>query len=141
MDLRAQTLDRRDVGEALSHDAQLWTAGSGVDIAVEVDGENLRLPENAAHHVLRIAQEGVTNAVKHAHAAHIRVSLSVQVEELRLVVEDDGEGFQAGNSFASAVGHFGLMGMRERAQALGGTLEVASAPGKGTRLVMTAPMA
>jgi signal transduction histidine kinase len=65
----------------------------------------------------------------------------VQVEELRLVVEDDGEGFQAGNSFASAVGHFGLMGMRERAQALGGTLEVASAPGKGTRLVMTAPMA
>jgi signal transduction histidine kinase len=141
MDLRAQTLDRRDVGEALSHDAQLWTAGSGASIAVEIEGENLRLPENAAHHVLRIAQEGVTNAVKHAHAAHIRVWLSVQVEGLRLVVEDDGEGFHTDNSFASSGGHFGLMGMRERAQALGGTLEVTSAPGRGTRLVMTAPMA
>jgi signal transduction histidine kinase/ligand-binding sensor domain-containing protein len=141
MDLRAQTLDRRDVGDALSHDAQLWTAGSGVSMSVEVEGDNLRLPENSAHHILRIAQEGVTNAVKHAHAAHIWISLSVQVEGLRLVVEDDGEGFQTDNSFASSGGHFGLMGMRERAQALGGTMEVVSAPGKGTRLVMTAPMA
>jgi signal transduction histidine kinase/ligand-binding sensor domain-containing protein len=140
MDLRDENAERDDLGAALRQGAPLWSAGSGVPVEVAIKGDTPRLPEKAAHHLLRIAQEGVANAVKHARPGRIDISLDVGADRVQLCIEDDGIGFQAANS-RSSDGHFGLMGMRERAQALGGTLRVESQPGKGTRLEVIAPVA
>ena len=64
----------------------------------------------------------------------------MSVDTLNLQVTDDGQGFQPENTFIASKGHFGLLGMRERAQALGGELRVESEPGKGTRLQVSAPV-
>ena len=140
MDLRTESLHPEDLGEALRSGVPLWSAGSGVQVDVEVSGDTARLPEKIAHHVLRIAQEGVANAIKHSRASRIRVVLEVAADKLNLQVTDDGGGFQHENTFVSSKGHFGLLGMRERAQAIGGELRLESEPGKGTRLLVSAPL-
>jgi len=84
----------------------------------------------------RIAQEAVTNAVKHSKAGQIRVRLEFQPESLQLTVEDDGRGFtlpMSVDEFARG-GHFGLLGMNERAELIGARLGVESQPGHGTRI-------
>jgi two-component system sensor histidine kinase UhpB len=86
----------------------------------------------------RIMQEALTNVTKHAHASHVTISLTVQPGNLELVVADDGEGFDANAASrrGSAVG-WGLITMRERAEAIGGILTIESAPSRGTRLIVT----
>lgn len=89
----------------------------------------------------RIAQEAVTNALKHAKAGQIRVKLDFQPEGLQLTVEDDGEGFTppvSVDEFARN-GHFGLLGMNERAELIGASLTVESQPGGGTRISVSYP--
>jgi signal transduction histidine kinase len=86
----------------------------------------------------RIAQEALNNVLHHAQAKHAIVSLQFE-KEIRLEVSDDGIGFNVPNSpteFAPS-GHFGFLGMRERADLIGGRLDVQSEPGKGTRLSVT----
>ena len=140
MDLRTGNADRPGLAEALRSGAPLWSAGSGVPVEVEISGDTARLSEKTAHHILRIAQEGVANAIKHSRASHVLLTLAVSVDTLNLQVTDDGQGFQPENTFIASKGHFGLLGMRERAQALGGELRVESEPGKGTRLLVSAPV-
>ena len=69
LDLRSTALDDRNLAAALESGGKLWTVGSGLNVTVNVEGDSEQLPENVAHNVLRIGQEAVTNAVKHAHAA------------------------------------------------------------------------
>lgn len=89
--------------------------------------------------VVRIIQEALHNVRKHAKASQAVVRLEAQGVSLRLIVQDDGVGFDP-SRFASVDGvHLGLHGMRERAERIGGTLEVESAPGKGTRVIVTLP--
>ena len=122
MDLRAAALDDQDLGAALDSGARLWTEGSGIGVEVEVTGETSKLPEQTAHHVLRIAQEAVTNAIKHARASKITLKLHIQPDGLNLQILDNGCGFDREDVFAAMNGHFGLMGMQERAERLGGKL-------------------
>lgn len=140
MDLRAAALNDQDLAGALQSAARSWTAGSGVDLSVDVSGETSNLPEEVAHHVLRIAQEAVANVVKHAGARTIAMKLHVGAQKLNLRVSDDGKGFERDGAFASSNGHFGLIGMRERAERLGGELQVESRPGHGTELEVTVPL-
>jgi signal transduction histidine kinase/ligand-binding sensor domain-containing protein len=139
MDLRAPAVDEHDLPSALPAAARRWAAGSPASLDVQVSGTGARLPQEAGQNLMRIAQEAVTNAIKHAGAQHISVSLIVEDRTLKLSVCDDGCGFEPDGVFSALDGHFGLLGMRERAQRLGGELRLESSPGRGTRVEVRAP--
>lgn len=144
MDLRASALDHQDLAAALESAARMWTAGSGVevelDLASQADGLKRDLPQEIEQQLLRIAQEAVANTLKHAQAAKIRISLCLEERKLSLRIVDDGRGFEQGDAFSPLDGHFGLIGMRERAERLGGQLRLESRPGEGTEVAVTVPL-
>jgi signal transduction histidine kinase len=140
MDLRAEALDGQDLAAAIQSGARMWTAGSGLDLEVDVNGTPARLPEEMEQHLLRIAQEAVVNVLKHAGASRIGVKLHMEARKLYLRIVDDGRGFDQQDAFSSRGGHFGLIGMRERAERLGGELRLSSHPGEGTELEVTVPL-
>jgi ligand-binding sensor domain-containing protein len=140
MDLRASALEEQDLAVALESGAERWAAHSGVAVKVNVNGDASNLPEEVAHHVFRIAQEAVTNAVNHAAPSQINMELSIEAKRLNLHVEDDGCGFEPDNAFLSKQGNFGLIGMRERAERIKGELHLDSHSGKGTRVDVTVPL-
>ena len=140
MDLRASVLEGQDLAAALSSGTRMWTAGSGVNVDIEVSGTPSELPQDYEQHLLRIAQEAVTNALKHASATKILIKLHMEARKLYLRIVDNGRGFEQDGVFASLGGHFGLIGMRERAERLGGELTLASEPGKGTEVQVRVPL-
>lgn len=144
MDLRASVLEGQALGAALQSGARMWTAGSTVELAVDVPDDSLpaavALPQETEQHLLRIAQEAVHNAIKHAAASHIRIQLRLEPRRLCLRIEDDGRGFEPNGIFSSAGGHFGVIGMRERATRIGGELRLTSEPGRGTQVEVTVPL-
>jgi signal transduction histidine kinase/ligand-binding sensor domain-containing protein len=140
MDLRASVLEGRDLAAALNSGAQMWVAGSGVQVEVDVSGVGNPLPANMEQHLLRIAQEAVTNVLKHSGASKIWVKLHLEARKLYLRIADNGHGFEQQDAFASLGGHFGLIGMRERAERLGGELRLASHPGEGTEVEVMVPL-
>jgi len=90
--------------------------------------------------ILRIAQEGIQNATHHARASHLWVQLNYEPSELILEIRDDGQGFSAPTSrIESPQGHYGLTGMRERAESIGATITLTSAPGEGATICLTLP--
>jgi len=112
-------------------------------VEVSFDGplEERRLAPESELALFRIAQEALRNVEHHAQASHVRITITVDLSEVRLEVADDGIGFTAhpGQDFAAA-GHLGLLGMRERAETLGGSLDVRSGPQGGTRISATIPL-
>lgn len=102
----------------------------------------LHYPVLSAHiesGLYRVAQEAIANAQKHAHAQHIEVMLSADEQQVQLIVQDDGIGFDPALVAHRSEGHFGLAGMSERVKLLGGTLSIQSTPGTGTRIAVTVP--
>jgi signal transduction histidine kinase len=91
-------------------------------------------------HLLRIAQEAVANVVKHAGASTVSINLHTEGRQLNLRVKDNGRGFEPAGAFAALGGHFGLLGMRERAERLGGELLLQSHPGEGTEVEVRVPL-
>ena len=89
--------------------------------------------------MLRIAQEAIHNVKKHAGASQLTVQLEYLPDEVNLEVRDDGKGVTANGKLEPGPGHYGLTGMKERAAAIGGTLEVTSAPGEGTTVRLRTP--
>ena len=140
MDLRASVLEGQDLAAALHSGAQIWTAGSGVQVHVDVSGAHDPLPQEFEQHLLRIAQEAVINVLKHAGAKEVWVKLHREARKLYLKVVDNGRGFEQTDAFSSLGGHFGLIGMRERAERLGGELHLHSHPGEGTQVEVTVPL-
>jgi signal transduction histidine kinase/ligand-binding sensor domain-containing protein len=140
MDLRASMLEGQDLAAALESGTRVWTQGSGVDVDVAVTGPLHPLPEEFEQHLLRIAQEAVTNVLKHAGARNIRIKLHTEARKLYLRIVDNGHGFEQQDAFSPVGGHFGLIGMRERAERLGGELRLASHPGEGTEVEVTVPL-
>jgi len=92
--------------------------------------------------LLRVAQEALTNAQNHAQARRVVLTLTNTREAVVLGVEDDGVGFDVGEVLdrAPAQGRYGLVGMRERAESIGGSLDVDSEPRRGTRIELTVPL-
>jgi signal transduction histidine kinase len=130
--LRSQALERGDIAQAVREVAGELTSGGRPTVQVEALGTPRRLSAAAEHHLFRIAQEALTNAVRHAQASRVSVSLAFANDAVELTVSDDGRGLP---SEKPAHGfHFGLSGMRERARALGTRLEVESTPGSGTTI-------
>ncbi|MEO8658800.1 MAG: sensor histidine kinase [Bryobacteraceae bacterium] len=134
--LRPSVLDDLGIGPALQRQAREFGKHTGLPVSVEIAGELDGLPEQHKVYVYRIVQESLTNCAKHAHAKKIAVSVSGENGEVTVCVQDDGVGFHAESPTAGA----GLLGIEERVRELGGTMEIASQPGGGTRLKVRLPL-
>jgi signal transduction histidine kinase len=110
---------------------------AGLKTEVLADGER-RLPIVIEEELYRIAQEALNNVVKHAAAKHVRIHLKYEENYVSLEITDDGLGFEPGTAGQS--GGFGLQGMKERVERLGGSLEIESAPMQGTSLRVRVPV-
>jgi PAS domain S-box-containing protein len=138
-DLRSPALAAGDLAAALRSTAEDSVHGTGLVLTCETAG----LPQAVGHEVeevaLRVVQEAIANVVKHAGARAVRVRLEFEPRGMRLTVADDGRGFTVEPDTHTYGGHWGLLGMRERAARIGATLSVRSAPGEGTEIVLAAP--
>jgi len=132
--MRSQVLERCDLAEALEGILNRMTEGTGVAPSLRVQGDRRRLPPVVENNLLRIGQEAITNACKHAKPTRIDVTVTFEGRLVRIAVQDDGIGFSDGNPPPSDRRSFGLVGIRERAELLGGSAEIESAPGQGTRV-------
>jgi signal transduction histidine kinase len=133
-DLRAALLEEGDLGAAL--EATAAQLEGGPEIHVTIEGSARRLAAPVENNLLRIGTEAMTNAVKHAAAQKVDVHLAFGAVEVRLEVRDDGKGFDASRSTTLAAGHFGWLGIRERAERIGARLQIESQPGAGTRVAV-----
>lgn len=134
--LRAPALLDTDLAGALLRLLQQLTAYTTIDATFAVAGTPAPLPSDVEGQLLRIGQEAITNALRHAGARRLQVELRFEAGAVRLQVRDDGVGFAPAQMRDD---RYGLLGMRERAQQLGATLEVTSAPGAGTTVAVFAP--
>jgi signal transduction histidine kinase/ligand-binding sensor domain-containing protein len=140
-DLRSGLLEAGDLAAALSQVAGQLTAGTNVSAQVTVAGATRTLPVRVESNLLRVGQEALTNAVRHAGARTVRARLEYGGAQVQLRIEDDGHGFDVHTTDAAANGGgFGLRGMRERLTQIGGTLSVESLPGRGTEITATVPL-
>lgn len=114
---------------------------TGLNTDLTVRGEQVRLAPDTELGAYRIAQEAANNAVRHANARNLAVTVAFTERELRMRVADDGRGFEPGAADAQlATGHLGMPGMRERAALVGGRLTVTSRPGRGTVIEAVIPI-
>jgi PAS domain S-box-containing protein len=140
-ELRPTALDDLGLRAALAAYVQDWSKRVSIQAKLHSAGLlNDRLPSEIETALYRIAQEALTNVAKHARAHNVDVLLERRADHVMLIVEDDGVGFEAGHAGTAGQG-FGLLGMQERAALVGATLEIESAPGNGTTILvrMAAP--
>jgi len=137
-DLRCQLLEGGDLVSALEQIIEPLVPHDQMQVDFNIQGSPVRLPGPVEMNLLRIGQEAVANAVKHGRARQVSIELRYATASVCLTVSDDGQGFAAGQS--SPAGHFGLLDMRERAQAMGSHLTVESKPGRGTRIAVEIPL-
>jgi ligand-binding sensor domain-containing protein/two-component sensor histidine kinase len=138
-DLRSQALESADLATALSDIARRLTSGTSVQAQLSVVGATRRLDAAVENNLLRIGQEALTNAMKHARAKKLHIELSFHSKHVELRIRDDGCGFDTNDKSHSEDGHFGLIGMLERAERLKGHLQLNSRPDAGTEILVTVP--
>jgi signal transduction histidine kinase len=128
--------------EALTSMARELLAGTTIELETDLDDAaqlERRLTPEAAHELSQIAREAISNVARHSGAGRARLAVQVDGDTATLLVEDDGSGFDPGQSRGSA--HFGLANLRDRAAAVTGSLTVDSGAGKGTRIIVRLPVA
>jgi len=138
--LRSRSQEDFSLLEALRQSGDRFTEGTGVKVEVRQSGEPKALSELQEENLLRIGQEALTNALKHSRSGRMEVHLDFSPERLVLRIRDFGSGFCRGQARGPAEGHFGLSGMAERAQRIGGSLEIHSEPGTGTLVEAKLPL-
>ena len=137
-DLRPPGLDHRDLGAAMEHEARRVAAKSGLVITV-ANRVDVAVEPEIATVAFRVFQEALTNVVRHARARHVYAAAAIRrARRLVLYVSDDGIGMPAAALHGTR--SIGLLGMRERARAIGGTIRFTSRQGGGTRLLLTLPL-
>jgi signal transduction histidine kinase len=137
-DLRPSYLDDLGLVPALELLARDATAALGIPVTFTSQGEPRRATPDVELAYYRIAQEALRNAGRHAQASQVVLVLDFMPEQMTLTIRDDGVGFDPAQAAAQALdGHFGLLGARERAEAVGARLVVESAPGMGSTVIVT----
>jgi signal transduction histidine kinase/ligand-binding sensor domain-containing protein len=137
--LRTTRDERSGLAASIAQHAKQMTEAKDVRLRLKLDGNPQGLPPAVEYNLLRIAQEAVANSVKHAAARTIEVCLSSSPQEVLLSVKDDGTGLKDGNGNGRP-GHYGLIGMRERAAQIGADLRIDSEPGRGTSVSVLLPI-
>ncbi len=139
-DLRSDNLERHELEAELPQIAARMASSANAEANVQVVGTPRRLNPTIEKNLLRIFQEALANAVKHAGAHKIDIELRYGSDCLMLSVRDDGSGFDTEKIIPLGVGHYGLTGMRERAERIGGRLTLKSKLGEGTELLVEVPL-
>src|SRR5215210_4668636 len=142
--LRPEPLESASLPEALQRLVGRWSEESGISAGVTTTGTPCPLPSEVEAMLFRVSQEALNNARKHARgASRVALTLSYMGETVALDVRDDGAGFDPAREFGKTrnreSGGFGLKGMRERVEGVGGILSVESAPGEGSTLTVELP--
>lgn len=149
-DLRSPALEREPINQALSRSARELTQRIGLSVTYTLQADIERLPKSVEETLWKVIQEAFTNVEKHAHASHVQVRISLQDEKLLMLIHDDGIGLpqqlcqsQKDNSLedSSPEGHYGLRGMFERVEAIGGHLTLHSGKEQGTTIEIELPLA
>jgi PAS domain S-box-containing protein len=133
--LRPQALQRGNFWEALKGIVKNTTAGTPLHTTFNLRGKLRNLPQYWQENLLHIGQEALTNSLKYAHPRNFETRLIFNTKELRLELRDDGDGFKV----KARHDGFGLAGMRERVEQMGGNLTISSRRGKGTKIAVTVP--
>jgi signal transduction histidine kinase len=125
--------------EMLTHEIE---QASDLAVGFEKSGSQRRLETTQELALYRVAQEALSNVIRHAQARRAKVDLQFSDQAVVLEVTDDGRGFEVPDSPAEFApsGHFGLLGMQERAELIGAKLEIKSVPGAGTRIRVELPL-
>ena len=138
--LRSGTGSSSGLAAAISDAARQLTEDHGLRLKLNLDDLHQELPAEVKYNLLCIVQEAITNCIKHADAHVVEVTMTYRGGELQLSVGDDGRGFTHGQIHGAGEGHYGLIGMRERASHIGAELEVSSTPGFGTTVSVRVPV-
>jgi len=137
-ELRSPSVEKvQDFSKALMKVSERALEGTPIPLHFSTSGGVCRPPPAVEDNLLRICEEAVRNAAKHARPAEVRVTLECTPSELRLRVRDDGCGFNPHGPDGAKDGHFGLVGIRERVKALSGNLSLSSHAGQGTEILVT----
>jgi signal transduction histidine kinase len=137
-DLRSHLLENSNLVTALTELARPLGNGK-VNIEVQNSGTARKLSVRIENNLLRIVQEAIANVLKHAKAKNVLVKLDYGPEKVRLTIHDDGIGFDPDHAPGIGGGHFGLLGMRERAERSGASFSLRGNPGSGTEIVVEVP--
>ena len=135
MALRAKPLEELGLAAAIQQMAEEAATHAGIALDLELDDNIPSLSPGAEQCFFRVAQEAITNVIKHAKAQNLTVKLEFKDNKVALTVQDNGIGFEIGDS--NGVKHFGLMGMKERVEFAKGKLNIVSQPGSGTTVQLT----
>jgi signal transduction histidine kinase len=136
--LHPAVLEDLGLTQALQRAVEEFSVG-GVSATFEMTGNTERLPQHVEHEVYQIVKEALTNVQRHSHADRVNVRLEMGVALVTATVTDNGAGFDTREPMARGR-HLGIVGMRERATLLGGSLRITSAPGEGTTITLTIPV-
>jgi len=140
--LRPPVLDDLGLPAALSWLARSLEQRTGLAVALDIDGIDGELDPDLSTLVFRLVQEALTNVLRHAGVGRAEVAVRRTPRALELRVADAGRGFDAAAALAQGEADgSGLRGMRDRLELFGGRLEIASAPGRGTTVAATVPLA
>ena len=134
-EMRSRTFAEKDMTEAIHRTIEPFV--QSVDVQTRFNVPRERFSESTAHAILKIVRELVANAVRHGLAKRIRIAGECHGGTVSFSVRDDGCGFNANTAPRPAQGHFGLHGIRERLKSFNGTLDIRSAPGRGTDVTVT----
>jgi signal transduction histidine kinase len=139
-DLRSRALEQFDLSTVLAEGARQIACGTKVRVHFETKGEPRPLPEVVEENLLRIGQEALANIIKHSGASNANIELQFDRLQVGLQVADDGVGFDREKVVGPGDGHFGLLGMAERAKRLGGRFILSSKPEAGTLVRVEIPL-
>ena len=140
-DLRPMALDDLGVVPAVKKYIKDFREKYDINIEMTFRGKDIRLDSLLEIALFRLVQEALNNVAKHAHAANVRVAFEIRDHEARVMVEDDGVGFILERVLNNRSGvNFGLISMKERIDLLGGTMNIDTKPGSGTRILFTMPV-
>jgi len=139
-DLRSRALEEFDLPGALSTSGKMLVDGTNIDLEVSARGRVRPLSETVEENLLRIAQESLTNVIKHSGATTVKIELDYGPQNVLLQVSDNGHGFEQEKIVGPGEGHFGLLGISERAKRLGAELSITSEPGRGTIVRVRVPI-
>jgi signal transduction histidine kinase/ligand-binding sensor domain-containing protein len=138
--LRHEPEGQSSLATAITHAAKQLTETHDVRLKLQVQRDLPALPLDVEYNLLRIAQEAIANAVKHSDAESIDVSLERAADDILLTIQDDGNGFMESSGSGAPLGHYGLVGMRERSTQIGADFSLESEPGRGTRICVIMPI-
>jgi len=138
--LRSRADEQFNLINAITLNSRQIANGTDIQIQVETLGEPHSLSEITEENLLRIGQEAITNVVKHSGARNVKVELHFSPQKVVLQIQDDGGGFDPETCAGPKDGHFGLLGIRERTERLGGQIYITSGKGSGTTLRVEIPI-